>query len=65
MFVRPGSFLAMVSAGIACWLEPQAAARIEYLIPKLARMTMKICSFMHSAGVTTHALTLPLDSANA
>src|SRR5579859_1038137 len=31
MFVRPGSFLALVSAGIACWLERQAAARIEYL----------------------------------
>jgi hypothetical protein len=31
MLVRPGSFLAMVSAGIACWLERQAAARIEYL----------------------------------
>jgi putative transposase len=31
MFVRPGSFLAMVSAGIACWRERQAAARIEYL----------------------------------
>src|SRR5580704_13584715 len=31
MFVRPGSFLALVSAGIACWLERQAATRIEYL----------------------------------
>ena len=31
MFVRPGPFLALVSAGIACWLERQAAARIEYL----------------------------------
>src|SRR5579859_4502595 len=31
MFIRPGSFLALVSAGIACWLERQAAARIEYL----------------------------------
>src|ERR1700733_229643 len=31
MFVRPGSLLALVSAGIACWLERQAAARIEYL----------------------------------
>src|ERR1700733_12515007 len=31
MFVRPASFLALVSAGIACWLERQAAARIEYL----------------------------------
>ena len=31
MFVRPGSFLALVSAGIACWLARQAAARIEYL----------------------------------
>src|ERR1700722_12193137 len=31
MFVRPGSFIALVSAGIACGLERQAAARIEYL----------------------------------
>jgi putative transposase len=31
MFPRPGSFLALLSAGIACWLERQATARIEYL----------------------------------
>jgi putative transposase len=31
MSVRRWSFLALVSAGIACWLERQATARIEYL----------------------------------
>jgi putative transposase len=31
MSLRPGSFLALLSASIACWLERQAAARIEYL----------------------------------
>jgi putative transposase len=31
MSVRPWSFLALVSAGIACWLERQGTARIEYL----------------------------------
>jgi putative transposase len=31
MFSRPGSFLALLSASIACWLERQSAARIEYL----------------------------------
>lgn len=28
---RSGSFLALLSAGIACWLERQAATRIDYL----------------------------------
>jgi putative transposase len=31
MSLRPGSFLALLSAGLASWLERQAAARIEYL----------------------------------
>jgi hypothetical protein len=31
MSERPWPFLALVSAGIACWLERQGTARIEYL----------------------------------
>jgi putative transposase len=31
MSARRWSFLALIAAGIACWLERQAAARIEYL----------------------------------